>query len=142
MLRCIASRMIAGPKRRRFAFSLRALFVVVAMLACCLAYIRAQYDWLRQRREFLANPKLCVVAEPRPNATAPGLLWAFHEISWAEISLASHSKCPPANASDLARAKQLFPEALIGSKLYGPTQDETIELVYQTRSWQLPTRAD
>jgi hypothetical protein len=43
---------MTAPRRRWFAFSLRALFVVVTVFGCWLGY---QLNWIRERHEALST---------------------------------------------------------------------------------------
>jgi hypothetical protein len=124
--------MIPAPKRRWFRFTLRTLFAVVTLFGVLAGYVIGQYNWYRERQSVFADPRMCTVAEPRPNVRAPGLLWMFGDLSWESVSLASHSKFPPATSEDLARTMRLFPEARVGSKLHGSKFDQTIEQVWGT----------
>ena len=131
--------MLPAPKRCWFRFSLRTLFVVVTMVAITVSYLVLQLNWLRQRREFHTDLKLCVAGEVRPNTRAPGLLWLFGDYSYSKISLNTHSKLPPATEGDLATARRLFPEAEVGCKLISwPGQDDDFETVYRWRQSPLP----
>ncbi len=110
------------------------MFVLVTVACVSSAYFIDQLNWRGQRRKFLGDPKMCVVAEPRPGVRAPGMLWIFRECSWSRISLATHSRLPPARGEDVAMAKRLFPEAVVGSKLHGAQCDAEIETVYEWRA--------
>jgi hypothetical protein len=120
------------PRRRWFQFGLRTMFVVVTLFAMALAWVGYSLNWVRQRQRFLSDPRMCVVAEQGKNCW--GLLWLFGESSFSKVSLATHSKLPHATEDDVTLARRLFPEATVGSKLFGSSRDEDIEEVYRTRS--------
>lgn len=130
--------MTCAPKRRWFRCSLRTMLMAFAVLSSVVAYIVGQYTWRQRRQEFLRNPKNCTVAQVRPDVYAPGL-WVFRDFYYEKISLATHSKLPPARENALALAKRLFPEAEIGSKLLRG-RDGEIEDVYRANSWEIPLR--
>ena len=111
-----------APKRRRFAYSLRTLFVAVTVLGIWLGY---QLNWIRQRRDIISDPQVqyacCYetlkieivgnVKRPRKRRTyvaAPRPLSWFGEFGYAEIVL---GKGTP--AGELARVRSLFPEAQV-----------------------------
>src|SRR5262245_27202765 len=62
------------PKRRWFRFSLRTLFILIALIACWLAY---SVHWIKQRHAYLSeHPDTVLAPDPRDSiASAPGLLW-------------------------------------------------------------------
>jgi hypothetical protein len=111
-------------------FSLRAMFVVITLLAILLGW---QLSLLRQRRSYLKeHPSYS--REPGPKdirPTAPRLLWMWGEQGQFELSLrvpgfadgenkTYHHKHPPAAAVE---ARKLFPEAIIcvldGERVFG-----------------------
>ncbi len=96
------------PKRRRFRFSLRAMFVMVTLAALAMGWAVWSLDWIRQRREFgrkLEQGTRAEFIDYDRTVGAPALLWFFGEggVRWVYI--------PNASESDLAEGRRLFPEA-------------------------------
>jgi len=110
---------IPVPRKRRWSFSLRTLFVLVTLTCCWMGY---QLNWIRQRHAFLAEQTAILNAHnfERPSADsieycdAPGLLWVFGERGRADVYVwVDVGPDTPLTASDLervARARRLFPE--------------------------------
>ena len=108
-----------------FRWSLRTMFVVVALAACWLAY---EANWIRQRREVVADFPRWQVFKGQPGTvmaqpSAPGLLWLFGESGYAAATLVvivddsmdplDESSLPVEAKGALERAAQLFPEAVV-----------------------------
>jgi hypothetical protein len=111
-------------------FSLRTLFVVVTLFACWLGY---ELNWIRQRHEFISGE--AAIRERRPtqqkwgatlansgrNAPhAPALLWLFGERGYTSVCVLSEVTDDTTGLTDadwirIREARQLFPEAAIGS---------------------------
>jgi hypothetical protein len=93
---------MTAPRRRWFAFSLRTLFVAVALLCCWLGY---SLNWIKERREFLQDHKY-KNWPPIPDYVPimpPGCLWLFGEKGRPRLTV----KAP----GDIAEGRRLFPEA-------------------------------
>ena len=94
-------------------FSLRTLFVLIALISIPLGWMACQLNWIRKRHDFLDstrfdNTEAYVSQRPRPSA--PGGLWLFGEKGVGFVCLEN-----PAYKSE---AKQLFPEAEIEISMY------------------------
>jgi hypothetical protein len=108
-----ASAKLAGmnwkPNRRWLAFSLRTMFVLVAVFSCWCAY---SMNWIRQRHEMLSanEPKggRSALAAFESGARAPGLLYVFGERGYEVIY-----RVNPENDSNVERIASLFPEARV-----------------------------
>jgi len=128
------SAMTSAPTRRWFRYSLRTLFLLVAVLAAFLAY---HLQWIRSRQQRINDPGLLFVAEdPSVVVGAPGMLWMFGEPGRALIevevqgpSLAELSDADLQKGRDLRR---LFPEAEIRARHIVEHNDSF------TRSWHAP----
>jgi hypothetical protein len=109
---------VQKPNRRWFAFRLRTMLVVVAVLALPLGWVTYSLEWIRQRRDFLANETHNnarwaadqaaihqLASLPPLHADAPLRLSVFGERGEGVVWVKSLSKC------DIAR--RLFPEARI-----------------------------
>jgi hypothetical protein len=96
------------PRRRRFHFTLRTLFVLVTLIAVWLGW---SLSWIRERHDFLRDRRAFVFDTDTDAATpAPRFLWLFGEEGAEYVKLSTEDQ------SDYARAKHLFPEArVIGS---------------------------
>jgi hypothetical protein len=103
--------------RRWFAFRLRALFVVVAVLALPLGWVAYQLEWIRQRHRFMApmqpSPYRGVAIlncqytpGSRDGARPPWQLALFDEQGITWIRLRS-----PASIEQLELVRSFFPEA-------------------------------
>jgi len=122
--------------RRWIQFSLRTMFVVVALAAAIVAY---HVNWIRQRQEFLdhafhefpegfeINGEKTVAPimwgnNKRANCSAPFFLWLFGEEGHWAIHLRLDGP-PEADRQKMDRAKQLFPESgIIGFHPFTETQ--------------------
>jgi hypothetical protein len=96
------------PRRRGFRFTLRTLFVLVTLIALWLGW---SLNWIRQRHEFLRDRRGFVFdTDPEASTSAPALLWLFGEEGAEYVRLSSEDQL------DHARAKHLFPEAMVVGK--------------------------
>jgi hypothetical protein len=121
------------PRRRWYQFSLRAMFVLVTLVAAFLAY---QLNWIRQRHRFLVfvdcnnhNQVLGEWIRPKTPANsktlrAPRLLWLFGEPYQSQIVVSIDNADPAAAGEDaqerMQTAKRLFPEATINTMYLSP----------------------
>lgn len=95
--------MPAPIRRRRFRYSLRTIFVAMAVVAIFVAY---HVNWIRQRREFLKIEDVWDFSGGfRGRPPAPGLLWMFGEKGIQHLVIGQSSD------ADLSVAESLFPEA-------------------------------
>jgi hypothetical protein len=111
--------------RRWFAFRLRTLLLLIVPLCAVLAWwVRAQFDWIAERHEFLSSTTDCALAFAdgeesfrrglkTRRAKTPVQLRLFGERAIKEIYFREGTD--PLFAD---RAKVLFPEAAIGT--FGP----------------------
>jgi hypothetical protein len=91
------------PKRRRFRFSLRTLFVLVTITGIVSGWMAYQLNWIRERHDFLnRHPQTYIY--PLPGAKCPWPLKLFREDAWPELIV-------PVSADQAA--KRLFPESRI-----------------------------
>ena len=131
---------MTAPKRRWPQFSLRTMFVVVTVLAVPLGWIGYSLNWIRQRHEFhkLHETRISslqneighfefisayrivetVSDKPKNISTmhARAVLRLFGEEAFPGLGLVYVSSEPNVAASrtsDIQRAKDLFPEAII-----------------------------
>ncbi len=98
---------MTAPRRRWFAFSLRTLFVVVAVFGCWLGW---QLNWIRQRHEFVAslNPDYHFFRMEDENGDpvrAPFPLFLFGEPGYSFVT--------PKDESEQGVGRKLFPEARV-----------------------------
>jgi hypothetical protein len=121
---CYNVGMSDAPKRRRFRYSLRTLFVVVTVLGCWLGY---QLHRIGERRQFLAQPHVSYGYEDDENpfsdtdppitADAPWSLRIFGERGVAVVNLIFDSDEPrrPTTEEEAQGivARKLFPEAKV-----------------------------
>src|SRR5580658_2410720 len=98
------------PPRRWFAFRLRTLFVVVAVLAILLgSWIEFLLNWIRERRFALQHSVIPQIYEGKPGQNyAPAGLWIFGD--YGVISLQVRETKP----GEIERIQRLFPEAEVG----------------------------
>ena len=97
------------PTRRWFRFSLRAIFVTLALAAIPLGWVAYQLDWIRQRHAFLERAG--VVQYP-PVAVDRPLPWSLRLFGESQQFLIGVPQ------EDLELVQQLFPEAILN--LVGP----------------------
>jgi hypothetical protein len=94
---------------RRFRFSLRALFVLVAVAAIPCAWVSYSRHWIRERRAILGHPETIATFRREPASFhAPYSLWLWGEAGIYEITY------PPGFIHDertRRRSRWLFPEA-------------------------------
>jgi hypothetical protein len=102
-----AAMMTLVPKRRRFRFSLRTLFVVVTLAGGMAAFVGYNLNWIRQRHEFSAIDEP-IWAFPKWDSIAPGMLWIFGEDGCDAMIVACSSI---EDATEKRRGiRRLFPE--------------------------------
>ena len=107
--------MIAPPRRRRFRFSLRTMFVAVTLLAIPLGWAAYSLNWIRQRHEMLRRTDIGIVPNfYSPRLSAPGGLWLFGETGIQSL----HVSAPPYLPEEVDRLHRLFPEAQIEDILF------------------------
>lgn len=90
-------------KHWRPRFSLRLLFVAVALIAAWMGW---SVDWIRQRHDFLRRVPASPYTRQGESVRAPGLLWLFGEEGAKLVFLSVSAK-----DSDIAEGRRLFPEA-------------------------------
>jgi hypothetical protein len=114
------------PKRRWFAFRLRTLFVMVAVLSVPLAWAGYSLNWIRERQHLLradgvrfdvSSGDIC-----NPAPWAPRGLWLFGERPVCEIYV-------PIEQGETA--SRLFPEANINVKFRNRTGDYQPWVLFQ-----------
>jgi hypothetical protein len=125
----------AAPKRRWLRFSLRTLFIVLTVSGIWLGF---QVNWIRQRREFIAQQRSVFATGPTIGdaswrdpvsraAIAPGLLWFLGEEGVAELHLQIFVKDYDGKDSDdyeeVRLARRLFPESAIHWVVFQSSQD-------------------
>ena len=101
-----------SPRRRRFAFRLRTLFVLVAVLSVPLGWVGYSLEWIRQREEMLledgvtgATKYVSAGEHGIPDdPEAPYGLWLFGERGF---------QCIVAQRQKADEAARLFPEAIV-----------------------------
>src|SRR5438105_1797319 len=100
-----------APKRR-WSFSLRALFVVVAVLGSVMGSVVYELNWIRQRHDAFIrwNAELA-----EGDHRAPGLLWIFNEPNWVWIGITfpprEGAELTASEVAEVNRLAALFPEA-------------------------------
>ena len=113
---------------RRFRFSLRTLFLVVAALGIVSICAKVQLDWIEKRHKVASENLAMIVAyktgmvgtpSPMKPVTAPAALWLFGEKGYDRLELVvvvdSYDDLPPVYSFEkLHEARRLFPEADIG----------------------------
>ena len=103
--------MTEAPKRPWYRFSVRWLFVVVTLFACCLGWLGYQLNWIRQRHAALAgrNTHAQLVNEP------PGMLGLFGEpgFEWIGVSFPPRAggALTQSELEEIERLQTLYPEA-------------------------------
>lgn len=123
---------ILRPSRRSLRFSLRSLFIAVALIGCWMGY---EVNWIRQRHSALRQEGIGVHNNDLTTGSpivvqAPGLLWVFGERGYAIVSFTmppGHDwDLTPAEQADFKRIARLYPEA--EPTVIGPNQRPTPEL--------------
>ena len=129
--------MTPAPKRRWFRFSLRTLFVVVALVAVALSWFLMEVRGrIHQRREFiLAVDSLTPTGVYDVGSRrSPGLLWLFGEQGVGTIYTAQRYE---------AAATRLFPEAKIQiTSGWERTTEEIVRLNERFPGYYVPTPYD
>jgi len=102
---------MTAPKRRWFRFSLRTLFVVVAVLAALAAWSGRTWNRVQERRMALVHYPIYSLAingpsEPRPK---PPLLWRLFGAKEVHVVYMR----PTATDEEIEKVQVLFPEATI-----------------------------
>jgi len=93
--------------RRRLSFSLRTLFVVVAVLACWLGYC---LNWKRARDKFASSAQsrsILMFVKENKETPPPWALRPFGACGFAWIKVSNS----PSKAKLAEEARRLFPEA-------------------------------
>ncbi|QDT76010.1 hypothetical protein [Lacipirellula limnantheis] len=95
----------------RFRYSLRALLVVMTLLALFFWY---HIDWIKQRRASLAQENIKSFGQSPNDAqpSAPGLLWLFGEPGYGNITVENGD-----GSVDVEQLQNLFPES--GMMVFG-----------------------
>ncbi len=101
-----AEQSVTARPRRRFAFSLRTLFVAVTLAGVGTA-LGSQLNWLRQRRALLSSWSASAPATLGQTPRAPGMLWLFGEQGRSRVIVLN------AGDEQLADVQRLFPEAKV-----------------------------
>ena len=94
--------------RRWFRFSLRTLFVLVALVALLAGWVSRSLNWIRDKRDFVRegdDMNAMIYTQPGQSVVAPSLLWVFGEEGAQFVVLFSEDD------SDAQEARRLFPEA-------------------------------
>ncbi len=104
---------------RRWSFSLRTLFVVVAVVAAWLAY---EVNWIRQRQVVIGNPSVkssdYYIEESQP-ISGPAIRRIGHEVApwplrWLGEAAYSNILLKMGTSEDeLARVRRIFPDARV-----------------------------
>ncbi len=102
--------MTPAPNRRWLRFSLRTLFVLVALVGCWLTY---EMNWVRQRRHEIITGAVVAHDDAAVYARAPGALSIFGEQGYKSITvlIPNCHRITPADKQKAARIRRLFPEA-------------------------------
>ena len=98
----------AQPKRCWFRFSLRMMFVLVAVASVPMCWVGYQLNWIRQRHRFLREHRQFDYNEMR--------MWGDDRFPWSLRLFGEREKWvvfAPANETD--EAAKLFPEARVVS---------------------------
>jgi hypothetical protein len=134
----------AAPKRRRFRFTLRTLFVVVTAMCIVAGWLIPTLSWLSQRNRIAENqlepyPFYGISSVWIPNA-GPGILGLFGEEACRSIELHGHISDDPRleMAQDgVDYVQRMFPEAKVIGKLY--VNDGSMVSTLRPRSDDGPT---
>lgn len=120
-----------GPKpRRRFAFGLRTVFIVVAIFAVPCGWFAYQLSWLRERHAVLARPDVesYYIGFGTPSRSAPWPLRMFGEAPYLSVTIVivdpdrtaneegervarDDARLTPCEREYLGQIHRLFPEA-------------------------------
>jgi hypothetical protein len=95
-------------RHRWFRFSLRALFVLVTLVALSAGWVSWSTIWIRDRRAFVrddGDTNAIIYNQPGQSVVAPSLLWLFGEEGAQFVVLFGEDE------SDFSDARRLFPEA-------------------------------
>jgi hypothetical protein len=133
----------APPTRRRwYQFGLGAIFLVVTVLACLLAWVAYDLSWIQQRRQFLAKELVARDQHPlhgRWNCNVATIEWAAPALlgllgeqgTEGVIVLVESQTTDELTCRDrerVARAEGLFPEAVIRRLRVLGSEPDTIEV--------------
>ncbi len=94
-----------SPNCRWFQYSLRTLFVVMAVVGTAMGWAWQQIKWIHERREVI-NDRNVVLHAVYDDDRLPWPLWLVLEDGWSQINCAAD--LPPHRKAQLMR---LFPEA-------------------------------
>jgi hypothetical protein len=105
--------MSTAPRRRWFRFSLRTLFLLVALIAAPLAWLGVQLKWIHDRHEAAAWASDHQSAGPFPQKTTPAP-WSIRILGESD-GLRSMDVCAftPEDREQVAKLERLFPERKI-----------------------------
>ncbi len=117
-----------ASKRRWLRFSLKSLFILIAILGVVLGWVTYELKWIRDRHAFLDEQETAKLTEVNSNwnlaatliiyTDAPGWLWLFGEYGQASLEVRATPSLTLPEAAD--RARHLFPEAEITTFQAGP----------------------
>ena len=91
----------------RSQFTLKTLFVLVAIASVPMAWAAYQLNWIRQRHEFLSQPNWSAMQPSVPPHPAPKLPWSL------EVFGESPQDVMAVHGTDAEKARSLFPEAIV-----------------------------
>lgn len=103
--------MILPAKPFKLRFSIRAILVVMTLLALWCGY---SMNWIRQRREVMASGVVSPHSRGRA-VSAPQLLGLFGEAGYARLKVNLQFNDP-----EFSRTQSLFPEAVLDGILPFP----------------------
>ena len=105
------------PPRRWFAFRLRTLFAVVAVVALPLGWVAYSLNWIRERQAVFAHNVVAAADPHKGPRSAPRCLWVFGERGWSFIAIETFKQTPLYDRDPLInRTRRLFPEAYVTLK--------------------------
>jgi hypothetical protein len=113
---------MTAPIRRWPKFTLRTLFVVMALVAIALAWTVQRVSWIQRRHAFLVQQWELAAAQMRDATgigtmellcTAPGFLWVFGEDGHGLIVVRAVNGDDSDLQETVELARRLFPEAEI-----------------------------
>jgi hypothetical protein len=107
--------MSKGGQRRRWSFSLRAMFVVVTLASICFGWVGDQFAWMRDRRDAfgrMGDMSFNDLYYPQhesvpPYVSAPWQLWLLGDKS---VTFRDWHLPLAENDAELNRFRKLFPE--------------------------------